>query len=368
MKSGAMYLAVVICLPIFLLLEAVSAASYQAVVCSGGKHATTHEKCCAFYALRDDLQENLFKHSCGDAVSEVRKVLRLAFHDAIGYSLSRKYVGDGADGSLLTFSDIELLYLANIGIDVPVNFLKPVVTRYSQVSAGDLVQFAAAVGLTNCPGAARLEFLAGRPDPIRPASDGTIPSPGDNVTTILDRLADAGFSAEEFVFLLAGHSIARASHVDSSVNASLDSSPEVFDSQFFLEVLLKGRGYPGNGSSNPFEAPSALYSEGEMRLHSDYLLARDDRTACTWQSLVDNQLLMMEGFRSSMSKLAVIGQNKAELVDCSDTVPLPKPICEERFVSAAYPPGQCYDDVERSCAVPFPTVSGASILRQATHN
>lgn len=313
---------------------------------------------------------------------KARKVLRLAFHDAVGYSLAGAYEGDGADGSLITFSDIELGYPANTGIDIPVNSLKPFTARYEQVSAGDLIQFAAAVGLSNCPGAPRLEFFAGRPEATKAASDGTVPSPGGNATAILDRVADAGLSAEELVFLLASHSVARASHVDSSVDASLDSTPAVFDSQFFLEVLLKGQGYPGNGSNNPFEAPSALYKEGEMRLHSDFVLARDDRTSCAWQSVVgtpsispsgvpsapahtrtsDNQLLMTEGFRSSMAKLAVVGQDKSKLTDCSAAVPLPKTLCEEHFVSAAYPPSRCYGDVEQSCVAPFPIVPVASKL------
>lgn len=42
-------------------------------------------QCCKFIALRDDLQENLFDNQCGE---DVHEVLRLTFHDAIGFSKS----------------------------------------------------------------------------------------------------------------------------------------------------------------------------------------------------------------------------------------------------------------------------------------
>ena len=39
------------------------------------------------------------------------------------------------------------------------------------------IQFAGAVGVSNCPGAPRLDFFLGRPDPVAPAPDLTVPEP-----------------------------------------------------------------------------------------------------------------------------------------------------------------------------------------------
>ena len=50
-----------------------------------------------------------------------------------------------------------------------------------------VVQFAAAVALTNCPGAPRLPFFAGRPNATAPAVEGLIPEPQDSVDAILAR-------------------------------------------------------------------------------------------------------------------------------------------------------------------------------------
>ena len=91
----------------------------------------------------------------------------------------------------------------------------------------------------------------------------------------------------------------------------------------------------------------------------------------------------MEGFRQAMSKLAILGQDKSSLVDCSDAVPEPKSLPPLRqtgvlsgggensggnnesangeqgslgCVSAAYPPGQYFGDVQQSCPTPFPVL------------
>jgi hypothetical protein len=136
------------------------------------------------------------------------------------------YSGTGADGSFLLFPDVEPNYHANNGTDGAVDDLMPVFKRHN-VTGGDLIQFAAAVGLTLCPGAPGLEFLSGRPNAKRPPPDGLIPEPQDSVKKITARFADAGgFTPTDIVSLLASHSIARADHVDPVLMAApFDTTP-----------------------------------------------------------------------------------------------------------------------------------------------
>lgn len=50
-------------------------------------------------------------------------------------------------------------------------------------------------------------------------------------------MADAGFSPDDTVALLASHSIGTQQTTDPTVpGAPFDSTPEVFDNQFYLEV------------------------------------------------------------------------------------------------------------------------------------
>lgn len=68
------------------------------------------------------------------------------------------------------------------------------------------------------------------------------------------------------------HSIAAAKDIDPSApGAPFDSTPGMFDTQFFVEVQLRGAQVPGTTIYRG-EAESAL--EGEIRLQSDAELAR----------------------------------------------------------------------------------------------
>ena len=101
-------------------------------------------------------------------------------------------------------------------------------------------------------------------------------------------------------------------------------TPFDFDSQLFLEVLLKGVGFPGlDNNTGEVSSPLPLTNGtdvGELRLQSDFALARDSRTACFWQGFVNEQDFMVSSFKAAMSKLAILGHNRADLIDCSDVV------------------------------------------------
>jgi len=348
-------------LSITTLAAAVSAASIRRVACPDGVNTATHEACCAFFSLRDDLMTNLFDEGCSE---EVHESLRLTFHDAIGFSRSLqregKFAGGGADGSVLTFP-AEGNFSANNGISDSIDFLTPFLANHN-VSAGDLVQFAGAAGLTQCPGAPQLQFLAGRPAARAISPDGLVPLPSDSVTSILNRFADAaGFSSNEVVALLASHSVARADHVDPNLSAApFDSTPFTFDTQFFLETLLKGTGFPGS-ANNSGEVASPLPNTsgdevGELRLQSDQSFAQDSRTACLWQSFITDQAKMASQFRAAMIKLATVGQDVNRLVDCSEALPAVVTTAVSKV--ASFPATKSRADVEQAChAVPFPTLS-----------
>jgi len=337
------------------------AANYKRVACPGGQFTAQNAACCAFFSLREDLLTNLFGGVCGE---EAHESLRLAFHDAIAFSPSLiakgQPGGGGADGSMIIFPNAEPNFAPNAGIIDSVEFLTPFLANHN-VSAGDLIQFAAAVGITQCPGAPRLSFLAGRPNAAAPAPDGLIPEPQQDLTTIFARFKDAaGFTPDDVVALLASHTIARSDHIEPGLKAvPFDSTPFTFDTQFFLEVLIKGTGFPGPGNQTG-EALSPLpagsnQNIGEIRIDSDALLARDPRTACTWQSFINNQNLMSWRFKVAMEKLAVVGQNTRHLIDCSEAVPAALPAVNK---PATFPAGTSVKNIERSCFnAPFPTLS-----------
>ncbi|KAF8894206.1 manganese peroxidase [Gymnopilus junonius] len=328
-------------------LAAATTASNRHVKCPTGQ-VTSNAACCALFPMVDKIQQDLFDG--GECGEEAHSALRLSFHDAIGFSIHGGK-GGGADGSILVFNSTELQFHANGGIDDITARQFPVFQELN-LTAGDFVHLAAAVGTANCPGAPRLKYMFGRPPPKGPAHDLTVPEPTDSVTSILTRFADAGFSPKEAIALLSSHTIAAADVVDPTIPGTpFDSTVGTFDTQVFLEVLLKGSLFPGNGSQ-PGEVLSPLH--GELRLQSDFALSRDPRTACFWQSMVNNQKSMMNQFHDAMAKMQVLGQDTSRLIDCSDVVPVPKPFNQ----NIKFPASFSKKDLQLTCKqIPFPNLA-----------
>lgn len=320
-----------------------SAGVVKRVTCPTGQK-TANAKCCALFPVIDLLQAELFDG--GKCDEDAHFALRLSFHDAIGFSIHGGK-GGGADGSILVFNQTETTYAANGGID-DITAIEYPFFQKSGLSAGDFLHLAAAVGTGNCPGAPRLKYMLGRPPPVAPAPDLTVPLPTDNITSILGRMADAGFSAKETVALLASHSVAAGHFVNPKV--AFDSTPATFDSQFFLEVLLKGRSFPTNDTRGQELSPLA----GEMRIDSDFGIAHDPRTACAWQAMINNQKLMASQFKNAMFKMQLLGHDPKDLTDCSDVIPIPKPFPGP----IKYPASFSEKDVQKACThLPFPSLA-----------
>ncbi|KAI8994064.1 manganese-repressed peroxidase [Trametes punicea] len=320
--------------------------------CSGGQ-TTADEACCVWFDVLDDIQENLF-HG-GDCGEEAHESLRLVFHDAIGFSpaltAAGKFGGGGADGSTMAHAAVEMTYAANDGLDDIVEAQRLFALKHN-VSFGDFIQFAGAVGVANCNGGPQIQFFAGRSNDSQAAPDGLVPLPTDSVTDILNRVGDAGVSAVELVWMLVSHTVAAQDKVDDSVPGTpFDSTPKDFDAQFFVETMLNGTLTPGS-SLHDGEALSPY--PGEFRLQSDALIGRDSRTACEWQTMIANRANMLEKFQQTVLKLSLLGFNQSTLTNCSDVIPVPTGTVADPFL----PAGKTMDDIEAACSsTPFPSLS-----------
>ncbi|KAF9045417.1 manganese peroxidase [Panaeolus papilionaceus] len=327
----------------------VHAGITKSVTCPTG-HVTANKACCVLFPIVENLlQAQLFDG--GECGEEAHSALRLSFHDAIGFS-KHGGKGGGADGSVLVFNVTENAFHANSGIEEITDEQFPV-WQASGLTAGDFVHLAAAVGTANCPGAPRLQFMFGRPPPLAPAADLTVPEPTDTVDSIIARFADAGFSIEEGIALLSSHTVAAADEIDTTIPGTpFDSTPFTFDTQFFLETLLVGNQFPGTG---PHAGEVASPLAGEMRLQSDSRLARDPRTACFWQAMINNQERMVTQFKTVMAKLQVLGQDVSKMVDCSDVIPIP-PVLKNPTIK--FPGTFSQKDVQVSCPeLRFPKIA-----------
>jgi hypothetical protein len=111
---------------------------------------------------------------------------------------------------------------------------------------------------------------------------------------------------------------------------------------------------------------------GEMRLQSDFAIARDIRTSCQWQGFINEQTSMANAFKAAMAKLAVVGQDTSDFVDCSEVVPTPVPAVNKPATLVldlfliliitkmpySYPATKTRADVQQACLLlPFPHLS-----------
>ncbi|KAF7797208.1 hypothetical protein EIP86_008400 [Pleurotus ostreatoroseus] len=334
-----------------LALAANAASVTRRATCPDGTQLMNAE-CCALLAVRDDLQNNMFNNECGD---EAHEALRLTFHDAIAISPAMEaqgqFGGGGADGSIMIFSDIETAFHPNIGLDEVVESFRPFQQR-SGMGVADFIQFSGAVATSNCPGAPTLNAFIGRKDATQAAPDGLVPEPFHDVDTILARFNDAGqFDELETVWFLIAHSVAAQNDIDTTVShAPFDSTPTIMDGQFFIETQLRGTEFIGKGGIQGV-AESPL--KGEFRLLSDQQLARDNRTACEWQSFGTDQAKLQNRFQFIFEAMGQLGTDPTTLIDCSDVLPVPPPLPN----APHFPAGITMNDVEQACAeTPFPTL------------
>ena len=169
----------------------------------------------------------------------------------------------------------------------------------------------------------------------------------------MERFLDVGFQDFEVVWLLSAHTIAAADLVDPTIpRTPFDSTPAIFDTQFFIETQLRGTSFPGRANVKG-ESLSPL--RGEMRLTSDFLIARDSRTACEWQSFTNDQEKFQETFPDVFGRLGLLGVDQTNLIDCSEVIPQPPPL--PRGVRPHLPAGKSMRDVQPACAeTPFPTL------------
>ncbi|KAH6904332.1 peroxidase [Coprinopsis sp. MPI-PUGE-AT-0042] len=239
-----------------------------------------------------------------DLQTQTCEILRIVFHDSIA---------------------------ANGGLSPTIEALRETALRHG-VSFGDIIQFATAVGMSNCPGSPRLEFLAGRGDATQASPTSLIPGPGNTVDAMLNRMADAGFTPEELVDLLAAHSLASQEGLNAAI-FPLDSTPQTFDTQFYIES---------------FRPP------WQFRMRSDARLARDPRTACHWQALAARPRFDVHPLPClPCLRCLLLGFDRNTLTDCSDIIPAAAGIT----TTPTIPPGLTADDLISSCpTVPFPNI------------
>ncbi|KAF7678340.1 ligninase lg6 precursor [Alternaria burnsii] len=223
---------------------------------------------------------------CG---ADAHGAIRAPFHDCIN---------NGCDGSLILTD--ECSRSENAGLSAICKKLKGWSDKYN-VTAADMIQFAAATAISACPLGPRVQALVGRKDSSKAAPVGSVPSSRGTLISILGAFGAKGFSADDVVALMGTHSVALQFNDDpSQAGKSLDSTPSTYDNTFYKET----------------KDGTAPYS-----LQSDVLLSNSSQTAKTWSSFADDADAWSSAFTGAWNRFAVIGSDASKLQDCSSLIP-----------------------------------------------
>jgi hypothetical protein len=152
--------------------------------------------------------------------------IRAPFHDCIN---------NGCDGSLITTD--ECGRSENAGLEQICGKLLEWTKKYN-VSAADMIQFAAATAIAACPFSPPVQALVGRKDGTSAAPEGEVPRSRDSVSSILAAFAKKGISTTDVVALMGTHSVAVQVNDDpSQAGKSLDNTPSKWDTSFYKETM-----------------------------------------------------------------------------------------------------------------------------------
>ncbi|CAO2653303.1 Nn.00g027140.m01.CDS01 [Neocucurbitaria sp. VM-36] len=238
---------------------------------------------------------------CG---ADAHGAIRAPFHDCIN---------NGCDGSLILTD--ECSHAENAGLSGICSKLKDWATKYD-VSAADIIQFAAATAISSCPLGPRVQALVGRKDGSDAAPVGSVPSSRDTVDKILGAFSAKGFSADDVVALMGTHSVALQFNDDpSQAGKSLDSTPSRYDMAFYKET----------------KEGTAPYS-----LQSDRLLSNDTQTAHTWDEFANDADAWTGVFTDAWNRFSVIENDVGSLQDCSSLIPSSSVSRKRRAVNARF--------------------------------
>ncbi|KAK7530371.1 heme peroxidase [Phyllosticta citribraziliensis] len=226
--------------------------------------------------------------SGGQCNDDARAAIRLAFHDCIS--------GAGCDGSIILAN--EYTRSENRGLEDIAVKVGDWAQQYN-VGTADMIAFAAASGISACPGGPKINALVGRKDSSKPAPEGQIPSPKSSVSKLLSQFAAKGFSATDMAALVGAHTAAKQRFaVPKKAGSPLDSTPGSWDTKFYSQTL--------DGS-----AP--------VSLDSDVRISQDDRTSGAFQRF-QSMATWAAAFVPAMNKMTTIGNGGQNLVDCTSVI------------------------------------------------
>ncbi|KAI1503108.1 heme peroxidase [Biscogniauxia marginata] len=261
-------------------MQIISSSLFLAFVAHAGTAAA--QSCPTVWTeIATDLKA-AFVGSDGSCNDDARAAIRASFHDCFPGS---------CDGSLIVANECNDRGENRQMVDI-CGTLGDKATQYN-VSAADMIQFGAAMGIAACPSGPKIAFKVGRIDSSTANPENQIPGRNSDAATQIAAFEAKGFTVTELVALIGAHSTAK-----DFTGESLDSTPAQWDTAFYSETADES-----NTAS----------------LVSDRFLANSTESSSIWISMTDTTT-WINAFVPAMEKMSVMGNDEASLIDCSNVI------------------------------------------------
>jgi hypothetical protein len=145
-----------------------------------------------------------------------------------------------------------------------------------------------------------VQTLIGRQDATGPCPDGQLPpanAAGDGLVT---RFAGAGFNAKDLAALIGAHTVSRQFVTGPNPGAAQDTTPGKWDITYFVETIK---------NTAPF------------RIVADFNLAQQNEVGPWFTRFSTDKAAWDAAFVDAMARLELLGNDKANMVDCTAALP-----------------------------------------------
>ncbi|OCL03786.1 class II peroxidase [Glonium stellatum] len=270
------------------------------------------DTCCIWSYIASSLAI-AFKGPSGRCNKYARAAIRLGFHDAGAWALSKAAAGQdfgGADGSI-ALSSSEINRPENNGLQEIIGLARKWQKTFG-VGMADLIQFAAIHAVVTCPLGPRIRIFVGRKDSKTPAPDGLLPGVNDSADTLINLFNDKTIPPHDLAALVGAHTSSQQFFVDTSKSgAPQDGTPGVWDTLFYNQTMGTG------------PLPKRVF-----RFASDVVLSQDPRTRPEWIqfSRAGGQSHWNEDYATAYTRLSLLGVNNINnLAECTKVMPAAQP-------------------------------------------
>ncbi|KAH0426453.1 ligninase lg6 precursor [Colletotrichum camelliae] len=281
---------------------------------SSGKGGSGSNTCSVWTKVNKDLNTRFM---AGDQCNDLaRAAIRAIFHDCGSWDTTQGFSG-GCDGSLILGKSSsagdpdELFRNENRGLQNIAKVLQDMATQYG-TSVADMIVFAGNAAIFLCPGGPKVKTFVGRKDSTANAKPGGLPDVFASASDLFALFQAKGYSAEDLAALLGAHSTSTQNFVDpNQKNASQDSTPGKWDVNYYAET------YNYASQAAPKTAPPGVFV-----FPSDEKLATDTKTdvAAKFQGFIGQQHKWASSFSGAMEKMALFGNDKRTMTDCTDSI------------------------------------------------